>query len=248
MVWLHCFLDVPADRLDAAGAFWAAALGWPLGEPWPGHPEFRSLVPAAGDAYVHVQRIDEGGPRVHLDIESPEVSADVARLVDLGATRGRTDPAGDWQVMASPGGLPFCVVPGTDARRRPDGVDVGDGVRDRLVQLCIDAPRDAADAEVAFWRAAIPGRWAASTGEGLIGKLHPGVGSTLKLLFQRLGEETGPVRAHLDVGTTDVERDASRLERLGAVRVRDDDGWVTLRDPAGLAFCTTGNDPDEEPV
>ncbi|MEH0109713.1 VOC family protein [Tersicoccus sp. MR15.9] len=246
MAWLHTVIDVPADRLDAASAFWAAALGCPLGDPWPGHPEFRSLVPPTGDACVHVQRVGSDVPAVHLDLEVADLDAEVARLLALGATTGHREPNGAWQVLVSPGGLPVCVVAGREDHRRPDGVDVDGGVRERLVQVCIDAPADAVDAEVAFWRAAVPGRWAPSTSEGLIGKLHPGAGSTIKLLFQRLGEDTGPVRAHLDLGTTDVARDAERLERLGAARVHDSGRWTVLRDQAGLVFCTTPNDPDEE--
>ncbi|OMH34108.1 VOC family protein [Tersicoccus sp. Bi-70] len=248
MVWLHTVIDVPADRLDAASAFWAAALGCPLGDPWAGHPEFRSLLPLTGDAYVHVQRVGSARPGVHLDLEVDDLDAGVARLVALGATARNREPAGAWQVLASPGGLPVCVVAGRGDRVRPDGVDVGDGLRERLVQVCIDAPADAVDTEVAFWRAAIPGRWAKSTSEGLIGKLHPGAGSTVKLLFQRLGEDTGPVRAHVDLGTTDVPRDAERLEHLGAARVTDCGRWVVLQDAAEMVFCTTPNDPDEELV
>src|SRR5215204_1637878 len=51
--WLHVFLDVAPNVAEESATFWSAALGWPLGEPWPGHPEFRSFAPPDGDPYVH---------------------------------------------------------------------------------------------------------------------------------------------------------------------------------------------------
>ena len=68
----------------------------------------------------------------------------------------------------------------------------------------------------------------------------------MQLLFQRLGEDDqGPaVRAHIDLGTDDVEADAQRLLQLGAAQVEPGRGWIVLRDPTGLVFCTTGNSPD----
>jgi hypothetical protein len=43
--WLHVFIDVAPGVSEESATFWSAALGWPLGGPWPGHPEFRSFVP-----------------------------------------------------------------------------------------------------------------------------------------------------------------------------------------------------------
>ena len=52
------------------------------------------------------------------------------------------------------------------------------------------------------------------------------------------------MRAHIDLGCDDREAEARRLVGLGAERLWDGDGWITLRDPAGLLFCATGNSPD----
>ena len=60
--WLHVFIDVAPDVSDESAAFWSAVLGWPVGEQWPGHPEFRSFTPSAGDSYIH-QQIGDHGPR-----------------------------------------------------------------------------------------------------------------------------------------------------------------------------------------
>jgi hypothetical protein len=43
--WLHVFIDVAPDVSDESASFWSAVLGWPVGEQWPGHPEFRSFTP-----------------------------------------------------------------------------------------------------------------------------------------------------------------------------------------------------------
>jgi hypothetical protein len=59
-------IDVPAPVADVATSFWAAALGWKVGETWGDHPEFTSLEPADGESFVHVQVID-APPRLHLD-------------------------------------------------------------------------------------------------------------------------------------------------------------------------------------
>jgi hypothetical protein len=40
-------------------------------------------------------------------------------------------------------------------------------------------------AEVAFWRALLPGRWAASPAAEFAGKWHDDAGSPIQLLFQK---------------------------------------------------------------
>ena len=48
--------------------------------------------------------------RVHLDIASDDVPAEVARLEKLGARR--VADVKDWVVMQAPTGQRFCVIPG----------------------------------------------------------------------------------------------------------------------------------------
>ncbi len=99
-------VDVPEERFETETAFWATALG---AEPRadPDDPEYISLgepIPGLG---VMVQRV--GAPaRLHLDIETDDVEAEVQRLDRLGATRVR--PVSTWWVMEDPAGLLFCVV------------------------------------------------------------------------------------------------------------------------------------------
>jgi Glyoxalase-like domain len=243
VAWLHTVIDVPADLHASSARFWSEALGWPLGEPWPGHPELRSFAPPLGDAYVHLQQVD-GPPRVHLDVESEDPDGTIATAVAAGARVGTRFER--WVSMLSPGGLPFCVLLSTRARLAPEPVAWSDGHRSRLVQVCIDSPTTRHEEEVAFWQALLPGRWVGSRSPEFGGKWHDDVGSPLQLLFQRLGETEGDVRAHLDLGTDQKGAEVRRLRSLGADDVDPGHGgWHVLRDAVGLAFCVTTNAPDQ---
>jgi predicted enzyme related to lactoylglutathione lyase len=240
--WLHAVIDVPAAQRESAAEFWGAALGWPLGEPWAGHPELRSFEPPSGRAYVHLQEVD-GPPGVHVDLESGDGDATIARARELGADLVAEHDR--WRTFRSPGGFPFCVVAAGD-QDPPTPVTWPDGHRTRLVQVCIDSPRDVHDAEVVFWRELLGGRWAPSHAREFAGKWHDDAGSPVQLLFQRLDEETGPVRAHLDLGTDDLDAEVRRLLALGAGDIGPGrGGWHALRDPSGMAFCTTENSPEQ---
>ncbi len=237
---MHAVIDVPAELVAPAAAFWSQALGWRAGSTWPGHPELRSFEPVGGHAYVHLQQI--GGPaRTHIDVEVTDLGRERRRLVELGATVGQAQDG--WQPMASPGALPFCLVEASE-HVAPAAVEWPDGHRTRLVQVCIDSPPGLHESEVEFWRAALGWRWVGSDSPEFAGKLHDDQGSPLQLLFQRLDADGGPVRAHLDLGSNQIEAEVQRLVALGAVRLWSGDGWVALRDPVGMVFCVTGNSPD----
>ena len=62
----------------------------------------------ADQPYIEVQTVDHPS-RVHLDIESDDVEAEVSRLEKLGAKR--VDAIKDWVVLEAPTGQRFCVVP-----------------------------------------------------------------------------------------------------------------------------------------
>lgn len=239
--WLHAFLDVPAEHAEAAARFWAAASGAQIGAPWAEHPEFRSLDPATGSRYLHVQR-HSGPPRLHLDLTTRQIDAETARLVALGAvaqTRFRW-----WQVLRSPGGLPFCLVEETPGRSRPEPVRWPGGHRSRVAQFVVDAPADRHEAECAFW-AAVTG-WAERTGRRPeFRRLAPPDTSPLRLLLHRLDERDAPVRAHLDIDTDDIDAEVRRLVALGATVAAEHGGSrVALVDPVGLAFCVAPQPPD----
>ena len=111
----------------------------------------------------------------------------------------------------------------------------------RLSKIVIDVPPADHDRELAFWCAA--------TGQDLIrferypeyhGAAVPGH-DDLGLLIQRLGD--GTARVHVDIHTDDLDAELARLEKLGAERVRQGDGWWIMRDPAGLPFCVVQDQP-----
>ena len=238
--WLHVLIDVAPEVAEESAAFWSSVQGWPIGEPWPRHPEFRSYTPPEGDSYIH-QQIGNHGPRIHFDLEVAD-RASTDRLVELGAVV--TGQVEGWSPMRSPGGLPFCLVDREEHSRPP--AQRFEGHRSRLVQICIDSPSRLHDQEVAFWRAATGWRWREGSGDEFAGKLYPPAGSSAQLLFQKLGSDdpgTG-VRAHIDLGADDIEAEAARLVGLGAERLGPGRGWIVLRDPVGMVFCVTGNAPD----
>ncbi len=228
------------DVAERSATFWSSVLGWPLGDPWPRHPEFRSCTPAEGDPYVH-QQIGDHGPRIHFDLEVADRGL-ADRLVKLGAVV--TAQAEGWCPMSSPGGLPFCLVDRNE-QIRPPAQRFAEH-RSRLVQICVDSPPNLHDQEVAFWQTATGWRWGEGSGDEFAGKLYPPAGSSVQLLFQRLGPDdpATAVRAHIDLGADDIEAEATRLVGMGAEWLGPGRGWIVLRDPVGMVFCVTGNSPD----
>lgn len=100
-------IDCQTDDLDSAADFWSAALGYPR-KAEDGDDIYRTLQPHERDTYVEVQKVNHAS-RVHLDIETDNIEAEVLRLESLGATR--VEQIKDWWVMEAPTGQRFCVVP-----------------------------------------------------------------------------------------------------------------------------------------
>jgi predicted enzyme related to lactoylglutathione lyase len=97
----------PAEH-DAAVAFWGAALGRAFSQSRR-YPEYHWLMLENNQLGVLTQRLGAGSSRVHLDIHTDDVEAEVARLEALGAKR--VEQVNEWWVMRDPAGLPFCVIP-----------------------------------------------------------------------------------------------------------------------------------------
>ncbi len=105
--------DVDSSSYEAAARFWSGALGRELHfDPTEKYTALR------GELDYFVQSADPGREGVHIDIETDDVEAEVARLEKLGATK-RENIKG-WWVMISPGGHPFCVVP-VQSKTWPEG-------------------------------------------------------------------------------------------------------------------------------
>jgi predicted enzyme related to lactoylglutathione lyase len=102
-------IDCKTDDLEAATDFWSAALGYPPDRrAVQSDSIYRTLRAPERETYVEVQKVTHES-RVHLDIESDDVDAEVERLEKLGAQR--LEKIRDWWVMQSPTGQRFCVVP-----------------------------------------------------------------------------------------------------------------------------------------
>jgi hypothetical protein len=99
-------IDCQRPDLDAAGRFWSGALGLPARPP--DGSSYRPLDASALGLNIEVQAVEHPS-RVHLDIETDDVEAEVARLEALGARR--VEKVRSWWVMEAPTGQRFCVVP-----------------------------------------------------------------------------------------------------------------------------------------
>lgn len=98
-------VDFPHSSHDAGRDFWSGVIGHPA-QADPDAPY--SSLGAVGTLNVEVQQIGSDDPRIHLDVESDDVRAEVARLSALGA--GVVQDLEEYVVMRDPGGLVFCVV------------------------------------------------------------------------------------------------------------------------------------------
>ena len=136
-------------------------------------------------------------------------SAAAAEAERLGAT-----PVGaigdEVVVLRSPGGLSFCLTPNQEEHEQ-----VRAGFVEVVDQVCLDCPDDAHDAEVRFWADLTGWEWA-DVEEPELSLLRRPAGIPLRLLFQRLGEPTGAVRAHADLACTDREASTARHLAAGA--------------------------------
>jgi hypothetical protein len=109
-------IDCPTDDLEAAATFWSRALGRAVKPPHPGDDLYRDLVAGPSEPILMVQKVAHEG-RIHLDIESDDIPAEVARLEALGAER--VAAIRTWVVMKAPTGQRFCVVRPQRAAREP---------------------------------------------------------------------------------------------------------------------------------
>jgi catechol 2,3-dioxygenase-like lactoylglutathione lyase family enzyme len=102
---------IDCDDFDAGVAFWSAALG---ARPGLGERDERyaDVGVTLGPLRVLIQRVPEpktAKTRLHLDIETDDVDAEVGRLEALGARRQRGLGDGTW-IMEDVCGNEFCVV------------------------------------------------------------------------------------------------------------------------------------------
>jgi hypothetical protein len=104
---LKVVIDAPPDLHDRELAFWQGALGRELPEVY--SAEYHGAFLRGSGLILLMQRLESGAPRVHLDIHTDDLDAEVARLERLGALR--VQKVQTWWVMRDPAGLLFCVLP-----------------------------------------------------------------------------------------------------------------------------------------
>lgn len=102
-------IDCKTEDLDSAAEFWGQALGMKLLARDPNGYQF--LDAATRGLEVEVQQVSHES-RVHIDIETDDVDAEVARLERLGAER--VAKVKTWWVLQAPTGQRFCVCRGKD--------------------------------------------------------------------------------------------------------------------------------------
>ncbi len=103
------------DDLERQAAFWTAALDYVRREE--ASDDFMLLRPRDGvGPNVSLDRVRSNlqiPPRIHLDLYAADQTAEVRRLIGLGATEVRWDkrpPDADYVILADPEGNRFCVV------------------------------------------------------------------------------------------------------------------------------------------
>lgn len=101
-------IDCRTTDLKSAAEFWSGALGM-AARALPGEEgdKYVRLVDPNDRLLIEVQSVAHES-RVHLDIETDDVEAEVRRLERLGAKR--VQQVNTWWVMEAPTGQRFCVV------------------------------------------------------------------------------------------------------------------------------------------
>jgi Glyoxalase-like domain len=101
-------IDAPPADHDRELAFWGGAIGQPLAQV-DRYPEYHGAELHGQEVGLLIQRLGQGPGRVHLDIHTDDLAAEMTRLEALGAER--VELVHSWWVMRDPAGLLFCVIP-----------------------------------------------------------------------------------------------------------------------------------------
>ena len=101
-------IDCRTEDLEQAAQFWSAALGYPLRDvEEEASPKYREMLTGPDGLHIEVQQVEHES-RLHLDIETDDIEAEVQRLEALGAKR--VEKGVRWWIMEAPTGQRFCVV------------------------------------------------------------------------------------------------------------------------------------------
>ena len=116
---------IDCSDLARSADFWARVLGYVFEGPAVG--TYQGLIPADGQGVaILLQRVPErkdGKNRLHLDLRTPDLDAEVRRVVGIGASLLTSQPAQEygwrWHILGDPDGNEFCVI------QPPDSPDPG---------------------------------------------------------------------------------------------------------------------------
>ena len=101
-------IDCKVEDLRAAAEFWSQAIGRRIANvDADGEDRYAEIETHDDEPVVVIQKVSHES-RVHLDIESDNIEAEVQRLEKLGAKRVKD--FGRWWVLEAPTGQRFCVV------------------------------------------------------------------------------------------------------------------------------------------
>lgn len=233
-LWFDVFLDLPRATFPVSVAYWSTVTGWAPSAPRGERDQFLTLRPENGTPWVKMQAVD-GGPRLHLDVASPDRASMRARVLELGA-----EPA--WQyddvpVLRSPGGLLFCLtIVGEDPQMARGGTSI-------LDQVCLDIPPRYFETEVAFWRDLSGREVTVGRYEHFARLVDPDPAAPVRFLLQRVDDDRPHTTAHPDLAVVDRELETRRHLDLGAQVISVNEAWTVLRAPDGLVYCLTDRDP-----
>jgi predicted enzyme related to lactoylglutathione lyase len=114
---------IDCSDLDQSTRFWSGVLGYTAGtgpsSPGPASAgSYRSLQPESGAGIdVLLQRVPDvkrEKNRLHLDLRTPDLEAEVSRVLELGAALLTRQPVAEdgwlWHILADPDGNEFCVL------------------------------------------------------------------------------------------------------------------------------------------
>ena len=110
--WEQVVVDSTDPR--SLAHWWAQALGWVVTLDDPDEVEIRPTADEVpGLLFVRVTQAKAGKNRLHLDFRPDDQSAEVARLLALGARPADVGQGSvRWVVLADPEGNEFCVLGG----------------------------------------------------------------------------------------------------------------------------------------
>lgn len=112
----HLVVVIDCGDLDRSAQFWTSVLGYARDGP-PGGLH-QGLIPAGGQGIeILLQRVPEiksGKNRLHLDLRTADLNAEIERVIALGARRLTGTPVTEggwrWHILVYPDGNEFCIL------------------------------------------------------------------------------------------------------------------------------------------